>query len=123
MGLQRTDLDPIHVGRPTVVALAEKISQPEKPLEALRRRLSDAIGKPRQADQALADRPYPGLLLQDDLPPRGPHLREIQRQRLENQEEPIPSGHRDQVLESMTAYQIIAMMEDVVTRGTAAGKI
>ena len=41
----------------------------------------------------------------------------------ENQEEPTLVDNREQVLDPMTAYQITSMMEGVVTRGTAAGKI
>ncbi len=41
----------------------------------------------------------------------------------ENQEEPTVIDNREQVLDPMTAYQITSMMEGVVTRGTAAGKI
>ena len=41
----------------------------------------------------------------------------------ENQEEPVLTDNREQVLDPMTAYQITSMMEGVVTRGTAAGKI
>ncbi|UDF29865.1 UNVERIFIED_ORG: penicillin-binding protein 1A [Roseateles sp. XES5] len=41
----------------------------------------------------------------------------------ENQEEPELVDNREQVLDPMTAYQITSMMEGVVTRGTAAGKI
>ncbi|MCD2181359.1 penicillin-binding protein 1A [Rhizobium sp. GN54] len=41
----------------------------------------------------------------------------------ENQEEPNVIDNREQVLDPMTAYQITSMMEGVVTRGTAAGKI
>ncbi len=41
----------------------------------------------------------------------------------ENQEEPVLTDNRDQVLDPMTAYQITSMMEGVITRGTAAGKI
>ncbi|PWE52807.1 penicillin-binding protein [Metarhizobium album] len=41
----------------------------------------------------------------------------------ENQEEPTVVDNREQVLDPMTAYQITSMMEGVVTRGTAAGKI
>ncbi|WP_411036030.1 penicillin-binding protein 1A [Shinella sp. BYT-45] len=41
----------------------------------------------------------------------------------ENQEEPTLTDNREQVLDPMTAYQITSMMEGVVTRGTAAGKI
>jgi penicillin-binding protein 1A len=41
----------------------------------------------------------------------------------ENQEEPVLVDNREQVLDPMTAYQITSMMEGVVTRGTAAGKI
>jgi penicillin-binding protein, 1A family len=40
-----------------------------------------------------------------------------------NQEEPEVVDTREQVLDPMTAYQITSMMEGVVTRGTAAGKI
>ncbi|QLF70170.1 penicillin-binding protein 1A [Peteryoungia desertarenae] len=39
------------------------------------------------------------------------------------QEEPTVLDNREQVLDPMTAYQITSMMEGVVTRGTAAGKI
>ena len=41
----------------------------------------------------------------------------------ENQDEPTLIDNREQVLDPMTAYQITSMMEGVVTRGTAAGKI
>ncbi|SSC72603.1 unnamed protein product [Ciceribacter sp. T2.26MG-112.2] len=41
----------------------------------------------------------------------------------EGQEEPIVVDNREQVLDPMTAYQITSMMEGVVSRGTAAGKI
>jgi penicillin-binding protein 1A len=41
----------------------------------------------------------------------------------ENQPEPELVDNREQVLDPMTAYQITSMMEGVVTRGTAAGKI
>ncbi|MFB9951011.1 penicillin-binding protein 1A [Rhizobium puerariae] len=40
-----------------------------------------------------------------------------------NQEEPTVVDNREQVLDPMTAYQITSMMQGVVTRGTAAGKI
>ncbi|MCY1668382.1 penicillin-binding protein 1A [Rhizobium sp. SL86] len=40
-----------------------------------------------------------------------------------NQDEPTLVDNREQVLDPMTAYQITSMMEGVVTRGTAAGKI
>ncbi|MFD1327028.1 penicillin-binding protein 1A [Mycoplana ramosa] len=43
--------------------------------------------------------------------------------RWENQDEPNLIDNREQVLDPMTAYQITSMMEGVVTRGTAAGKI
>ncbi|WP_395516670.1 penicillin-binding protein 1A [Pseudorhizobium flavum] len=39
------------------------------------------------------------------------------------QDEPILVDNREQVLDPMTAYQITSMMEGVVKRGTAAGKI
>jgi penicillin-binding protein 1A len=39
------------------------------------------------------------------------------------QGEPDVVDNREQVLDPMTAYQITSMMEGVVTRGTAAGKI
>jgi penicillin-binding protein 1A len=41
----------------------------------------------------------------------------------EGQEEPTIVDNREQVLDPMTAYQITSIMEGVVTRGTAAGKI
>ncbi|MBV2185200.1 MAG: penicillin-binding protein 1A, partial [Rhizobium sp.] len=41
----------------------------------------------------------------------------------EGQEEPAIVDNREQVLDPMTAYQITSIMEGVVTRGTAAGKI
>ncbi|MFB2552250.1 penicillin-binding protein 1A [Ensifer soli] len=41
----------------------------------------------------------------------------------ENQEEPVLTDNREQVLDPMTSYQITSMMEGVVSRGTAAGKI
>jgi penicillin-binding protein 1A len=40
-----------------------------------------------------------------------------------NQEEPVLVDNREQVLDPMTAYQITSMMQGVVLRGTAAGKI
>ncbi|MGF0536359.1 penicillin-binding protein 1A [Agrobacterium sp. ES01] len=39
------------------------------------------------------------------------------------QEEPVVVDNREQVLDPMTAYQITSMMEGVVKRGTAAGKV
>lgn len=39
------------------------------------------------------------------------------------QQEPTIVDNREQVLDPMTAYQITSMLEGVVTRGTAAGKI
>lgn len=41
----------------------------------------------------------------------------------QNQEEPEVVDNREQVLDPMTAYQITSMLEGVVTRGTAAGKV
>ncbi|MBC7147746.1 MAG: penicillin-binding protein 1A [Rhizobium sp.] len=41
----------------------------------------------------------------------------------DGQEEPTIVDNREQVLDPMTAYQITSIMEGVVTRGTAAGKI
>jgi penicillin-binding protein, 1A family len=41
----------------------------------------------------------------------------------DGQEEPVVVDNREQVLDPMTAYQITSMMEGVITRGTAAGKI
>ncbi|PTM98924.1 penicillin-binding protein 1A [Mycoplana dimorpha] len=41
----------------------------------------------------------------------------------QNQEEPVLTDNREQVLDPMTAYQITSMMEGAVTRGTAAGKV
>ncbi|MDO9415863.1 penicillin-binding protein 1A [Pararhizobium sp.] len=41
----------------------------------------------------------------------------------QEQAEPVLTDNREQVLDPMTAYQITSMMEGVVTRGTAAGKI
>lgn len=43
--------------------------------------------------------------------------------RWENQDEPEIIDNREQVLDPMTAYQITSMMEGVISRGTAAGKI
>jgi penicillin-binding protein 1A len=40
-----------------------------------------------------------------------------------NQDEPVLVDNREQVLDPMTAYQITSMMQGVVLRGTAAGKI
>ncbi|MFC3165393.1 penicillin-binding protein 1A [Ciceribacter thiooxidans] len=40
-----------------------------------------------------------------------------------NQEEPAVVDNREQVLDPMTAYQITSIMEGVITRGTAAGKV
>ena len=40
-----------------------------------------------------------------------------------DQDEPEVIDQREQVLDPMTAYQITSMMEGVVSRGTAAGKI
>ncbi|WEX78661.1 penicillin-binding protein 1A [Sinorhizobium numidicum] len=39
------------------------------------------------------------------------------------QEEPVLTDNREQVLDPMTSYQITSMMEGVISRGTAAGKI
>ncbi|MBO3759897.1 penicillin-binding protein 1A [Ciceribacter sp. L1K23] len=39
------------------------------------------------------------------------------------QEEPVVVDNRAQVLDPMTAYQITSMMEGVIKRGTAAGKV
>lgn len=44
-------------------------------------------------------------------------------QRWENQDEPEIVDNREIVLDPMTAYQTTSMLEGVVTRGTAAGKI
>ena len=79
----------------------------------------------RQADQADADRPHPGPLRQDHLPHEERALRGLQRAATswENQDEPRVIDNRQQVLDPMTAYQITSMMEGVVQRGTAAGKI
>lgn len=41
----------------------------------------------------------------------------------QSQEEPVLTDNREQVLDPMTSYQITSMMEGVVLRGTAAGKI
>lgn len=41
----------------------------------------------------------------------------------ENQDEPTVIDNREQVLDPMTAYQITSMMQGVISRGTAAGKI
>ncbi|GEO86447.1 MULTISPECIES: penicillin-binding protein 1A [Alphaproteobacteria] len=41
----------------------------------------------------------------------------------EGQEEPTVVDNREQVLDPMTAYQITSMMEGVILRGTAAGKV
>lgn len=41
----------------------------------------------------------------------------------QSQEEPVVTDNREQVLDPMTAYQITSMMEGVITRGTAAGKV
>ena len=41
----------------------------------------------------------------------------------EAQEEPVLIDNREQVLDPMTSYQITSMMEGVIARGTAAGKI
>ena len=43
--------------------------------------------------------------------------------RWQNQDEPEIVDNREQVLDPMTAYQVTSMLEGVVTRGTAAGKI
>ncbi|MGI2035864.1 penicillin-binding protein 1A [Rhizobium panacihumi] len=40
-----------------------------------------------------------------------------------NQEEPVLADNREQVLDPMTAYQVTSMLEGVVTRGSAAGKV
>ncbi|MQW88284.1 penicillin-binding protein 1A [Sinorhizobium saheli] len=40
-----------------------------------------------------------------------------------DQEEPVLGDNRMQVLDPMTSYQMTSMMEGVITRGTAAGKI
>ncbi|KAA0698427.1 penicillin-binding protein 1A [Neorhizobium sp. P12A] len=41
----------------------------------------------------------------------------------QNQDEPNVLDNRQQVLDPMTAYQITSMLQGVITRGTAAGKI
>ncbi|MDA4843889.1 penicillin-binding protein 1A [Hoeflea poritis] len=41
----------------------------------------------------------------------------------QNQQEPEVVDNREQVLDPMTAYQVTSMLEGVVTRGTAAGKV
>ncbi len=41
----------------------------------------------------------------------------------QNQEEPEVVDNREQVLDPMTAYQVTSMLEGVVSRGTAAGKV
>jgi penicillin-binding protein 1A len=41
----------------------------------------------------------------------------------ENQDEPNILDNRQQVLDPMTAYQITSMLQGVITRGTAAGKV
>ncbi|WP_042839107.1 penicillin-binding transpeptidase domain-containing protein, partial [Xanthomonas phaseoli] len=41
----------------------------------------------------------------------------------QNQDEPVIVDNREQVLDPMTAYQTTSMLEGVVKRGTAAGKI
>ncbi|WP_332303489.1 penicillin-binding protein 1A [Rhizobium sp. GR12] len=41
----------------------------------------------------------------------------------QNQDEPVIVDNREQVLDPMTAYQTTSMLEGVVQRGTAAGKI
>lgn len=41
----------------------------------------------------------------------------------DNQDEPKIIDNREQVLDPMTAYQITSMMEGVIKRGTAAGKV
>ena len=41
----------------------------------------------------------------------------------QNQDEPAVADNREQVLDPMTAYQVTSMMQGVIIRGTAAGKI
>jgi penicillin-binding protein 1A len=41
----------------------------------------------------------------------------------QNQEEPNVVDNREQVLDPMTAYQVTSMMQGVIIRGTAAGKV
>ncbi|WP_112607080.1 penicillin-binding protein 1A [Rhizobium sp. WW22] len=41
----------------------------------------------------------------------------------QNQDEPVIADNREQVLDPMTAYQVTSMMQGVIIRGTAAGKI
>ncbi|MFS8116321.1 penicillin-binding protein 1A [Rhizobium jaguaris] len=41
----------------------------------------------------------------------------------QNQDEPVIADNREQVLDPMTAYQVTSMMQGVVIRGTAAGKV
>ncbi|MDF1778186.1 MAG: penicillin-binding protein 1A [Rhizobiaceae bacterium] len=41
----------------------------------------------------------------------------------QNQQEPEVIDNREQVLDPMTAYQVTSMLEGVVSRGTAAGKV
>ncbi|CAN7253399.1 penicillin-binding protein 1A [Rhizobium rhizogenes] len=40
-----------------------------------------------------------------------------------SQDEPVIADNREQVLDPMTAYQVTSMMQGVIIRGTAAGKI
>ncbi len=40
-----------------------------------------------------------------------------------NQDEPVIADNREQVLDPMTAYQVTSMMQGVIIRGTAAGKV
>ena len=78
----------------------------------------------RQADQAVADRPHPGPLRQDDLQARGARPATAAMPR-SGTTRPNRSSidNREQVLDPMTAYQITSMMEGVVQRGTAAGTV
>jgi penicillin-binding protein 1A len=44
-------------------------------------------------------------------------------QEWQNQDEPVIADNREQVLDPMTAYQVTSMMQGVIIRGTAAGKV
>jgi penicillin-binding protein 1A len=82
------------------------------------RRLFD-VRQRRQAHPADADRPHPGPLGPDDLPPRRASARAAAPTGGTNQDEPRLIDRREQVLDPLTAYQMTSMMEGVVQRGTA----
>ena len=82
-------------------------------------RLRD-VRQRRPAHRADADRPHPGPLRPDHLPARRARVRRpATPTNWTSQDEPKLVDNREQVLDPLTAYQIISMLEGVVQRGTA----